>query len=142
MKGSNKTLPRLLIIEFLKNNPDKRFTAGDVFAGINSMECGVVKSTVYRNIDKLCNEGRLVKYKEPNSKAMSYQYSEGHGSCKEHSHAQCSECGKLFHIDNEVFAEATAKMRDRYGFNMDHRKTLIIGICNECQAKRNRIKHP
>ena len=107
-----------------------------------TMSRWAVKSTVYRNIDKLCNEGRLVKHKEPNSKAMSYQYSEGHGSCNEHSHAQCSECGKLFHIDNEVFAEATAKMRDRYGINMDYRKTLIIGICNECQAKRNRIKHP
>ena len=142
MKGSNKTLPRLLIIEFLKNNPDKRFTAGDICDGISIEKSGVVKSTVYRNIDKLCNAGSLVKSKEPNSKAMSYQYSEAHGSCKAHSHAQCSECGKLFHIDNEVFAEATAKMRDRYGINMDYRKTLIIGICNECQAKRNRIKHP
>ena len=142
MKGKNKTLPRLLIIEFLKKNPDKRFTARDLCNGINIKKGEAVKSTVYRNIDKLCNEGRLVKYKEPNAKAMSYQYSEGHGSCKEHSHAQCSECGKLFHIDNEVFADAAKKMREQYGINMDFQKTLIIGICNECKEKKNRFKRP
>lgn len=142
MKGNNKTLPRLLIIEFLKKNPDKRFTARDIYNGINIKKGEAVKSTVYRNIDKLCNEGRLVKYKEPNAKAMSYQYSEGHGSCKEHSHAQCSECGKLFHIENEVFAEAAKKMREQYGINMDFQKTLIIGICTECKEKKNRYKRP
>lgn len=140
--GEYKTKPRILIVEFLKNNPDKRFTVRDILNAVNAKNPEADKTTVYRNINKLCNEGRLVKYKEPNVKATCYQYSEDHGSCKEHTHAQCSECGKIFHMENEVFNDAAKKMHDEYGIDINFSKTVIIGTCLDCSKKKKNKKHP
>jgi Fur family ferric uptake transcriptional regulator len=126
------------IVEFLKNNAGKRLTASDIFNGVNASGHEADMSTVYRYIDKLYNDGRLLKYKEANSKAYSYQYNETYGSCREHTHAQCSECGKIFHMQNEVLADAAKKMQEQYGINIDYRRTVIPGICNECKEKKKR----
>ena len=132
------------IVEFLKKNAGKRLAAGDIFNGVNASGHEADMSTIYRHISKLCNDGRLLKYKDANSKAYSYQYNETYGSCREHTHAQCSECGKIFHMQNEVLGDAAKKMQEQYGINIDYRNTMITGICNECIEKRNRSirKHP
>ena len=135
MKGEYNTKPRNLIIDYLKKNPDKRFTARDILNAVNAGGEDLDRSTVYRNIERLCTEGRLVKYKETDIKATCYQYSEEHGSCHEHTHAQCSGCGKIFHMDNDVLKSAAKKMRSEYGIDIDYGKTVIIGVCNECKEQ-------
>jgi Fur family ferric uptake transcriptional regulator len=52
------------------------------------------------------NEGTIVKYKESGINATCYQYSEEHGACHSHIHAECERCGKIFHLDNSIFADA------------------------------------
>ena len=135
MKGEYKTKPRNLIIEYLKKNADTRFTARDILKAINEDGEELDRSTVYRNLERLCKEGHLIKYKETDVNATCYQYSEEHGSCHEHTHAQCSECGKIFHMENDVLEEAAEKMRSEYGIDIDYGKTVIIGVCNDCKGK-------
>lgn len=102
MKGEYKTKPRNLIMAYLKKNPDTRFTARDILNAVNDGGEELDRSTVYRNLERLSKEGHLVKYKETDINATCYQYSEDHGSCYDHTHVQCSSCGKVFHMDNEV----------------------------------------
>ncbi|MBP5607944.1 MAG: transcriptional repressor, partial [Lachnospiraceae bacterium] len=96
----------------------------------------VNRTTIYRNLERLCQEGRLVKYKEADINATCYQYSEEHKACHEHIHAQCSECGKIFHLKNEIFKTAQKKMKAEYGIDIDYGKTVIIGTCDECSKKK------
>ena len=91
------------------------------------------RSTIYRNIERLCREGKLVKYKETDVNATCYQYTEAHGSCHSHMHAQCSGCGKIFHLDNELVEEATSKIKSEYGIDIDYGKTIIVCQCKECK---------
>ena len=141
MKGEYNTKPRNLIIDYLKKNPDTRFTARDILKAINNGGEELDRSTVYRNLERLCNEGRLIKYKETDVNATCYQYSEEHGSCHEHTHAQCSGCGKIFHMENDVLKGAAKKMKSEYGIDIDYGKTVIIGVCNDCKNKDSK-KHP
>ena len=136
MKGEYKTKPRNLIMEYLKKNPDTRFTARDILTAVNNAGGELDRSTVYRNLERLSREGHLVKYKETDVNATCYQYSEEHGSCHDHTHAQCSGCGKVFHLDNTILEDAAEKMRSEYGINIDYGKTLIIGVCNDCKKKK------
>ena len=138
MKGEYKTKPRNLIMDYLKKNPDTRFTARDILNAVNSGGEELDRSTVYRNLERLCKEGHLVRYKETDVNATCYQYSEEHGSCHDHTHAQCSSCGKVFHMDNEVLEEAAAKMRAEYGIDIDYARTLIIDVCNDCKDHKGK----
>lgn len=133
MKGEYRTRPRNLIMAYLKKNPDTRFTARDILNAINRDGDDLDRSTVYRNLERLYKEGHLLRYKETDVNATCYQYSEKHGSCHEHTHVQCSKCGKVFHLDNEVLKEAATQMQETYGISIDYGKTLIIGVCNDCK---------
>lgn len=93
------------------------------------------KSTVYRNLERLVQEGRLVQYKEASINAICYQYSESHNHCHEHMHAQCSKCGKIFHLDNEIVEEFENKIHSVYGLGVDINKTVIVGQCDDCKKE-------
>ena len=133
MKGEYKTKPRNAIIKFLKENADTRFTARDILNAVKVDGEELDRSTIYRNIERLCREGKLVKYKETDVNATCYQYTEAHGSCHSHMHAQCSGCGKIFHLDNELVEEATSKIKSEYGIDIDYGKTIIVCQCKECK---------
>ncbi|MCR5144099.1 MAG: transcriptional repressor [Lachnospiraceae bacterium] len=135
MKGEYKTKPRNAIIEYLKENADTRFTARDILNAVDVEGVELDRSTVYRNLERLCKEGCLVKYKETGVNATCYQYSEGHGSCHDHMHAQCSVCGKIFHLDNSILEDASAKIKKEYGIEIDYGKTVLMCICQECKKK-------
>ena len=135
MKSEYKTKPRNLIIEYLKDNADTRFTARDILNAVKDKGDGLDRSTIYRNLERLCTEGKLIKYKEADVNASCYQYSEQHESCHEHMHAQCSECGRIFHLDNKIFNSAAKKMMSEYGIEIDYGKSVIICLCDKCRSK-------
>ncbi|MCR5770901.1 MAG: transcriptional repressor [Butyrivibrio sp.] len=135
MKSEYKTKSRNAIIEYLKENADTRFTARDILNAINADGAELDRSTIYRNLERLSKEGYLVKYKESDTNATCYQYSEGHGSCHEHMHAQCTVCGRIFHIDNSIMKQAAAKLQKEYGIEIDYGKTVIMCTCKSCKKK-------
>ena len=130
MKNEYKTKARGLILDYLKNNADKRFTAGEIFEYIKTEDEGVNRTTIYRNLDRMCEQGSLMKYKEPNQDAWFYQYSDSHQHCNEHMHAQCSECGKIFHLESEFVEDFEKNLQSVYGLNLSADKTIIIGRCD------------
>lgn len=133
MSSNYKTKPRNIIIEYLKENADTRFTAKDIVSELNKGSEKVDRSTIYRNLERLCIEGTIVKYKESGVNATCYQYSEDHGACHSHIHAECEKCGRIFHLDNSIFADAEKRMKSEYGIDIDYGKTVIIGLCENCR---------
>lgn len=133
MSSNYKTKPRNIIIEYLKENADTRFTAKDIVSELNKGSERVDRSTIYRNLERLCIEGTIVKYKESGVNATCYQYSEEHGACHSHIHAECEKCGRIFHLDNSIFADAEKRMKSEYGIDIDYGKTVIIGLCENCR---------
>ncbi len=136
MKAEYRTKARSRIMEHLKAHPDRRFTAGEIYKEIGSQAESIDRTTVYRNLDRLCEQGKLVKYKEPNQEAWYYQYSEECSRCNAHMHARCSECGRIFHLENEFVEEFERKMQFVYGLDMNPSKSLIIGKCTDCNHKQ------
>ncbi|MCR5546129.1 MAG: transcriptional repressor [Lachnospiraceae bacterium] len=136
MKNEYKTKSRNLIIEYLKAHSDERFTARDIVEALSKDEASVNRSTIYRNLERLSQEGKLVRYKETDVAATCYQFSEGHEACHTHMHAQCEECGKIFHLKNDVFKSASKKLQSEYGLEIDYGKTVIMGICDDCKKKK------
>ncbi|SFN77850.1 Fur family transcriptional regulator, ferric uptake regulator [Pseudobutyrivibrio sp. JW11] len=132
MKTEYKTKARTVLFEFLQENPDRGFTAIDLLTYLQLNIEGVNKTTVYRNLDRLCEQGIIYKYREPEHEGWFYQYSAEHTHCNTHMHGKCSKCGKLFHIEDDFVNEFEKNVMENYGLKIDFGKTLIIGICKAC----------
>jgi len=136
MKNEYRTKARNAIIEYLKEHADRRIAARDIVEALARQSEPVDRSTVYRNLERLCREGKLVRYRDAEMDVTCYRYSEGQEACHAHIHAQCENCGKIFHLDNALFAAAEKRMHDEYGIGIDYGKTVITGICDQCKENR------
>ncbi len=135
MKNVYKTRARECIITYLRNHPEQRFTAGDIFEAVNKISDGINRTTVYRNLDRMCVTGDLLKFKEPNQDSWYYQYSAEHDHCDEHMHARCSVCGRVFHLEMPFAESFGTQVLLEYGLDIDPSQSIIIGKCKNCRKK-------
>ena len=132
MKAEYRTKARAALLEFLQENSDRGFSSIDLLTYLQLNIEGVNKTTVYRNLDRLCEQGVIYKYRETNHEGWFYQYSKEHTQCNKHMHGKCSQCGKLFHIDEDFVNEFKKQVKKTYGFRVDLGKTIIVGMCDDC----------
>ncbi len=133
MKSTYKTKAREVIISYLKKHPEQRLTAREIYEAVCNSEVEVNRTTIYRNLDRLCETGELMRFKEPNRDAWYYQYSAEHDHCDKHMHAQCSMCGKVFHLDKPFVEAFNAGMLEEYGIDINPADTIILGRCSKCR---------
>ena len=138
MKGAYKTKAREEIVAYLSKHAEQRFTAREIYEAVCGPSVDMDRTTVYRNLDRLCESGDLLKIKEPNQDAWYYQYSSEHEQCNKHMHAQCSNCGKIFHLDEPFVKAFGDELLEVYGLDIDPAKTVILGECSECRHIRKK----
>ena len=91
------------------------------------------KSTVYRLMGRLYEEGCVKRFEKGNSRTFLYQISGGE-ACRHHLHLRCLACGRLLHMDH---AQSERLLREIYGsssFLVDQEETTLFGRCADCSA--------
>ena len=126
------TKQRNKILSFLKANAARHLTVDDITFALSSLGISVGKTTVYRYMDKLANEGRVRKYFVSNSKSVCYEYIEDSTECHMHYHFKCTKCNHLLHVDCEMMDNVFLHMKSEHGFVADNTKTVIYGLCDSC----------
>ena len=86
------------IIAFLSENSAKAFTLEEIAAAITPDGKG--RSTVYRIVAELLEEGKVHRYSDGKTRHCTYQYTGT--ECHSHLHLKCRECGKLIHLTDKV----------------------------------------
>ena len=124
-----KTKQEALIINFFKSNCDESFTADEVFASI--AQEGISRATVYRRIERLAEEGVLLKYNLGNGAGAIYQYC-NHGNDENCFHFVCTKCKTLHHLDCSVFKDVQQHLNLHHHLLIDGNKTIFYGLCEEC----------
>ena len=97
-----------------------------------SGEIAPAKSTAYRLIKKLCDDGQVRRFTREGTASSVYQLA-GKCCCSEHLHIKCVDCGLLIHLDNAA-CDALAKTT---GFVIDDEKSMLYGHCANC-ARRSK----
>ena len=133
MKSVYKTKAREVIIAYLKEHSEQRLTARELYEAVCEQDVEINRTTVYRNLDRLCDTGEIMRFKEPNQDAWYYQYSEKHEHCNSHIHGQCSVCGRIFHLDKPFVDDFADAMLKEYGLDIDPVGTIILGRCSKCK---------
>ncbi|MBR5817405.1 MAG: transcriptional repressor [Clostridia bacterium] len=127
---SYNTEKKILLLNFFKSNKESAYTVEEILASLSPS--GNAKSTVYRLISRLCEEGTLRKLFDEDSRRISYQYMDS-GHCREHLHLKCKECGRLIHLDESISHILENKLLESRGFEMDG-GAILPGRCQECRG--------
>ncbi len=133
--SSYRTEQKKSLLEFFKKNKDKSFTIDEITEHLEKEGASVGRSNVYRLVNKLEADGVLRKFLKPDSRSASYQLI-GCEHCESHLHLKCLDCGKLFHMDEEISDELIKKIRSISAFSVDEEESVLYGKCSECGVKR------
>ena len=132
--GNYTTISRTRMLEYLEQNSGRTVNVHDInhYLAENGYEVNV--TTIYRYLDKLCKDGRVMKYVAENGTQAVYQYVEPSHHCDEHLHLQCVKCGAICHLDCSFMDEITKHVMADHGFSIQCKNSIIYGLCKKCGA--------
>lgn len=122
------------LIDFFKKNASSQLSVNEIISGV----CGdgdTGKSTIYRLISKMAEDGTLLRMHGEDSKSVLYQYVGEGTHCGEHFHLKCKECGRLIHLDCHHLENIGMHIAEEHKFIIDTKKTVFYGICENCTNK-------
>lgn len=128
---SYNTKARKYILEYLEQNCDITVSASDIFENICLKDQNVNQATVYRYLNKLTDEKKVIKFSEGDSKKAVYQFVKQDG-CDGHLHIKCVKCGKLIHLDCGFMDELKAHIEQKHDFSLKCTGSILYGVCNKC----------
>ena len=110
------------ILRCLEDRPEEAMTAGEVAEILRKTGRPVGLATVYRQLDRLEEIGRI--HRVDTSEGAVYQYC----GYTEPAHAgcfllRCESCGRISHLEAE------------HQFHVDARRTVLTGLCSLCAGK-------
>lgn len=109
------------------NHPDAKEVYNLVKKKISNISLG----TVYRNLNTLCEEGKIVRIlmKDSNDRFDK--------TLHDHNHVMCVKCGKVCDVSLLLDNKKIEKIENETGFKITSCNFNINGICKDCMEGRN-----
>ena len=125
-----------MLIRFLTENCERAYTVEEAVASLRERlgKKAPGKSTVYRLMQRLVEEGAVKRLVAGNSRRFVYQLVGGQ-TCHAHLHMKCRACGRLFHLEERVSHELVRRVATANGFSLSEADTVLFGECADCHTK-------
>ncbi|MBQ8026944.1 MAG: transcriptional repressor, partial [Clostridia bacterium] len=122
------------LIEFMTENKDRHFSVDEIAEELP----GVGKSSVYRMVSKLHQEGVLRRFETEGMSSFVYQFVEQNEACEHHFHLKCADCGKIIHMECHELEKVKKHIEAEHGFSIGVKNSMIYGICQDCRSGESR----
>lgn len=132
-KQNYNTKSRKYILEFLESRKDCTVSAADVVNHLNSNGISVNQATVYRYLNKLSDEHRLLKFSENDNNKAVYRYIQLEQNCDGHIHIKCLKCGKIMHLECDFMQDIRHHLEEDHGFTLSCEGSILYGVCEDCK---------
>lgn len=129
-----QTEQKRILLAYMKAHSEEAYTIEEWCEQLRtepSLSAVPGKSTVYRIMQKLVEEGLVKRFVKGNSRRFLYQMVCGE-HCGNHLHMKCSVCGKLYHMEDEESETLLRQVMMRHHFQIDGGKTVLLGQCEGC----------
>lgn len=128
------TRQRAAVLDYFKRHPHIHMTAQSLSEALMAEGISIGRSTVYRTLDRLCEEGVIRRFTQEHSDGACYQFAGmDMEMCRAHFHLKCLVCGTLYHVDCEQLDALTAHLGEKHNFTVDYAKTVLYGTCAPCR---------
>jgi Fur family ferric uptake transcriptional regulator len=135
-----ETKQRRILLDYLNAHPDRGFSVEELFEGLSAEHTAEIvpgKSTIYRLIARLVNEGLVKRFSADQGRQFSYQIV-ACAACDAHLHLKCTACGSLYHMDHAVSEQIMREVLTRSDFALDEKETVLFGICKGCKPRQKK----
>ena len=124
-----KTKQKEIILEELRKRKDHP-KADQIYMAIKKKMPKISLGTVYRNLERFEEEGKVMKISEEN-------FSRFDGNPEDHPHFVCNKCGRVFDIGQEISLNFNKEKLEEEGFEVKGEGIKIYGLCNKCKEVEN-----
>lgn len=121
------TKQRAAVMEAVNNCKDHP-TADTIFAAVRERMPNIGLGTVYRNLNILCDEGKVLRVRTPGG-ADHFDF-----NITPHNHFYCRECGNVWDVDMPLIDLTQVSGMD--GFVIDTCHLIAEGLCKDCAAEQ------
>ena len=137
-KSQYNTKQYKVILDYLKSVKGEHMTASEIYVGLTASETSpkIGQTTVYRQLERLVEEGVVDKYVIDQSSPACFEYV-GDDACNEGFcvHGKCLKCGKIFHLHCDEIKDMSEHLVEHHGFTPDFHHTVIYGVCDSCRDR-------
>lgn len=128
MRNRRNTIQRSLVYEAV-HRLQSHATAEEIYDEIVKQHPTISRGTVYRNLNRLAEEGEIRRMEIPGGPDR-YDH-----RCHGHYHARCLQCGRVFDVEMAYLQDLYQAVTDAHGFAISGHDIIFTGICPDCQAK-------
>lgn len=140
MRGEYSTRQKRVMMTFLKQHDLEPYSADDLVFEMQEEGEKIGRSTAYRYLEQLAEQGRVRKYQNARG-VTQYQHVADASACDGHFHMMCKNCGRLLHVDCKLMQSLAEHIYKDHGFRLDPRETVLTGICDRCGASQEGGEH-
>ena len=134
-----KTKQKNFVYECFKNNENENMTAEKIMEYLKNNNISVGMATIYRHLNKLCEDGYIRKFASDENESAVYRYLGERHDCDTHSHLVCNSCGKLIHLECDDLSNVYNHIFKKHDFQVDTVKTVFYGLCRSCKKNERAI---
>lgn len=142
MASTYKTEGKTRLINFFSQHPDTQYTVDELHAALVTAypeayrDKASGKSSLYRQLSVLLEEGTVRKFRDDTQSAYVYQYV-ACGACSHHFHLKCLGCGKLEHLDCVISDQLLSHIQSDHDFIIDRGRSILYGLCAACHSEQD-----
>lgn len=103
-------------------------TADDVWHCVTDKLPNVNKTTIYRNLSRMVEDGALKRFMTENG-VMLFD-----STPERHYHLHCERCGRVFDVEPTLSDQIAEIVQREKQFLITGQKLILSGICAACQA--------
>ena len=118
------------VLDCIAGFPGGSCTAAELTEKLHESGQAVGLTTVYRQLDRLSQQGQV--HKIVTDEGAHYQYCSAHGDC---FLLKCEKCGAVAHMDCSHLRELYSHILQEHHFAINPRRTLFYGLCEKCSQE-------
>lgn len=138
-KNIYKTSQKKVVLDYLESHPNIHVSANEIYQALKAEGVRIGLTTVYRHLDKLAQDGIVVKSIVDENTPACFEYT-GHSHHHNEQvcyHCKCIGCGKLIHLHCDEVQKLEEHINHEHGFKIMPSRTVFFGLCEACQETRD-----
>lgn len=136
-KEGYRTQQKTALLEYLKAHRNEFCSPESMRSDLNNQGVRVSLVTIYRFLDKLAEDGDVVRVSSSDGKRGLYRYSALDEKDFSHGRMICLECGKLLPLECSLLETFYEHVQKEHGCELNYAKTVLYCVCPECLAKKS-----
>ncbi len=136
-RSKYRTRHREELTRYLQSRSGEHATVNDIRDALRIRGISMGTTTIYRQLERLMEEGKIRKYMIDSSTCACFEYI-GEAETQEYVqsfHCKCEKCGSLIHLHCKELEGIRMHIENEHNFTINPAKTVFYGICDKCAEK-------